>query len=62
MHRLLTQHVSFFPPCCPLLIIVDSCTPAFLDFLDWLGEPVRLNGWKGYKAGLDTIGKENVHY
>ncbi|KAF9911264.1 hypothetical protein EC991_004161 [Linnemannia zychae] len=34
----------------------DSCTPAFMDFLDWLGEPVRLNGWKGYRAGLDVIG------
>ncbi|KAG0038638.1 hypothetical protein BGZ82_011369 [Podila clonocystis] len=22
----------------------------------WLGEPIKLNGWKGYRAGLDTIG------
>ncbi|KAG0341127.1 hypothetical protein BG000_010182 [Podila horticola] len=34
----------------------DSCTPDFLDFLQWLGEPIKLNGWKGYRAGLDTIG------
>ncbi|KAG0353552.1 hypothetical protein BG005_007173 [Podila minutissima] len=34
----------------------DSCTPDFLDFLRWLGEPIKLNGWKGYRAGLDTLG------
>ena len=36
-----------------------SCTPEFLDFLNWLGEPVQLQGWKGYRAGLDVIGKAN---
>ncbi|KAG0307589.1 GTPase-activating Rap/Ran-GAP domain-like protein 3, partial [Linnemannia gamsii] len=25
-------------------------------FLDWLGKPVELQGWKGYRAGLDVIG------
>ncbi|KAG9072333.1 hypothetical protein KI688_000103 [Linnemannia hyalina] len=34
----------------------ESCTPEFLDFLTWLGEPVQLQGWKGYRAGLDVIG------
>ncbi|KAG0061805.1 hypothetical protein BGZ90_003384 [Linnemannia elongata] len=34
----------------------ESCTPEFLDFLNWLGEPVQLQGWKGYRAGLDVIG------
>ncbi|KAI9239824.1 MAG: hypothetical protein BYD32DRAFT_459397 [Podila humilis] len=28
----------------------------FLEFLQWLGEPIKLNGWKGYRAGLDTVG------
>ncbi|KAF8909917.1 hypothetical protein BGZ58_005961, partial [Dissophora ornata] len=32
----------------------DSCTPDFLDFVNWLGEPIRLRGWKGYRAGLDV--------
>ncbi|KAG0268773.1 hypothetical protein BGZ95_002307, partial [Linnemannia exigua] len=31
-------------------------TRAFMEFLEWLGEPVQLNGWKGYRAGLDVIG------
>ncbi|KAF9360057.1 GTPase-activating Rap/Ran-GAP domain-like protein 3 [Mortierella sp. AD094] len=34
----------------------DSCTPAFMDFVHWLGEPVQLRNWKGYRAGLDVIG------
>ncbi|KAI1316081.1 hypothetical protein EDD11_010470 [Mortierella claussenii] len=34
----------------------DSCTPDFMDFLYWLGEPIRLREWKGYRAGLDVIG------
>ncbi|GJJ68616.1 hypothetical protein EMPS_00962 [Entomortierella parvispora] len=34
----------------------DSCTPAFTNFMHWLGEPIRLCGWKGYRAGLDVAG------
>ncbi|KAG9327722.1 hypothetical protein KVV02_006426 [Mortierella alpina] len=26
------------------------------DFMHWLGEPIRLCGWKGYRAGLDVTG------
>jgi hypothetical protein len=37
--------------------ILESCTPEFMAFLDWLGKPVELQGWKGYRAGLDVIGK-----
>jgi hypothetical protein len=35
----------------------DSCTPDFMDFVHWLGEPIQLRGWKGYRAGLDVNGK-----
>ncbi|KAF9289542.1 hypothetical protein BGZ68_009124 [Mortierella alpina] len=34
----------------------DTCTPNFMDFLHWLGEPIRLCGWKEYRAGLDVTG------
>ncbi|KAF9438138.1 GTPase-activating Rap/Ran-GAP domain-like protein 3 [Entomortierella beljakovae] len=27
-----------------------------MDFVHWLGDPVRLRNWKGYRAGLDIIG------
>ena len=40
--------------------LVESCTPEFMDFLSWLGDPVRLLGWKGYRAGLDVIGKGTI--
>ncbi|CAO3573554.1 unnamed protein product [Mortierella alpina] len=40
----------------------DTCTPDFRDFLQWLGEPIRLCGWKGYRAGLDVIGKVEHDY
>ncbi|KAF9356865.1 hypothetical protein BGX34_009716 [Mortierella sp. NVP85] len=42
----------------------DSCTPDFMDFVHWLGEPIQLRGWKGYRAGLDvnggTTGEESI--
>ncbi|KAF9574093.1 hypothetical protein BGW38_008353, partial [Lunasporangiospora selenospora] len=40
------EHQGLANPC-------DSCTGDFLDFLHWLGEPIKLHGWKGYRAGLD---------
>ena len=38
----------------------DTCTPAFTNFMHWLGEPIRLCGWKGYRAGLDVAGKHTT--
>ena len=35
----------------------ESTSPAFRQFLDFLGERIELKGWKGYRAGLDV--KEN---
>jgi hypothetical protein len=29
-------------------------SPAFWEFVDWLGEKVRLKGWKGYRGDLDV--------
>lgn len=40
-------------------------SPAFREFLDFLGSRVRLKGFEGYKGGLDTkgdtAGKESVY-
>ncbi|KAI8357139.1 hypothetical protein B0O80DRAFT_496853 [Mortierella sp. GBAus27b] len=43
------EHQGLANPC-------DSCTPDFMDFVHWLGEPIQLRGWKGYRAGLDVNG------
>ncbi|KAF9158033.1 hypothetical protein DFQ26_008041 [Actinomortierella ambigua] len=41
----------------------ETVSPAFSEFLHWLGDPVRLQGWQGYRGGLDvkgdTTGKES---
>jgi hypothetical protein len=29
-------------------------TPAFQEFLDFLGDKIELQGWKGFSGGLDT--------
>ncbi|KAG0305356.1 hypothetical protein BGZ98_004263 [Dissophora globulifera] len=34
----------------------DTCTPDFMDFVSWLGDPIQLRGWTGYRAGLDVNG------
>ncbi|KAI8922304.1 hypothetical protein DFJ77DRAFT_18942 [Powellomyces hirtus] len=34
----------------------ENTTPAFKQFLNFLGETIELRGWKGYRAGLDTSG------
>ena len=53
--------ISFMLTCCcadgTACGFLDSCTPDFLDFVNWLGEPIQLRGWKGYRAGLDVSGK-----
>ncbi|KAG0355664.1 hypothetical protein BGZ54_001058 [Gamsiella multidivaricata] len=43
------EHQGLANPC-------DACTPDFMDFVHWLGEPIRLHGWKEYRAGLDVNG------
>lgn len=35
----------------------ESSGPAFDEFLDLLGERVRLKGWEKYRAQLDTKSK-----
>lgn len=35
----------------------ESASPAFEEFLDLLGERVRLKGWEKYRAQLDTKSK-----
>ncbi|RKP06977.1 hypothetical protein THASP1DRAFT_31215 [Thamnocephalis sphaerospora] len=32
----------------------EDTSPAFRKFLDFIGERIRLKGWKGYRAGLDV--------
>ncbi len=34
----------------------ENSTPAFLEFLDMLGQRVRLKGFDGYRGGHDTRG------
>ncbi|KAJ3013796.1 hypothetical protein HKX48_005516 [Thoreauomyces humboldtii] len=34
----------------------ENSSPAFKQFLNFLGETIELRGWKGYRAGLDTSG------
>lgn len=35
-------------------------SPAFTDFLTFLGEKIELKGWKGYRAGLDVSPSQNT--
>lgn len=39
----------------------ESSGPAFEDFLDLLGERVRLKGWEKYRAQLDNKSELNTH-
>jgi hypothetical protein len=32
----------------------NNASPAFWEFVEWLGERVRLKGWKGYRGDLDV--------
>jgi RAP1 GTPase activating protein 1 len=32
---------------------LEQTSPAFKNFLNFLGERIELKGWKGYRAGLD---------
>ncbi|KAI9324370.1 hypothetical protein BDR26DRAFT_881619 [Obelidium mucronatum] len=34
----------------------ETSSPAFKQFLSFLGETIELRGWKGYRAGLDVSG------
>lgn len=34
----------------------ETSSPAFKQFLQFLGETIELRGWKGYRAGLDVSG------
>lgn len=40
----------------------ESAGPAFDEFLDLLGERVRLKGWEKYRAQLDTKSEYNDGY
>ncbi|KAJ3036781.1 hypothetical protein HDV00_002393 [Rhizophlyctis rosea] len=39
---------------------METSSPAFKQFLNFLGETIELRGWKGYRAGLDTSGSNNT--
>lgn len=32
----------------------QNATPLFQEFLDWLGNPIKLQGWEGFRGGLDV--------
>jgi RAP1 GTPase activating protein 1 len=36
----------------------DKASPAYKNFLSFLGERIELKGWKGYKAGLDVTSNQ----
>ncbi|RUS24190.1 hypothetical protein BC938DRAFT_473971 [Jimgerdemannia flammicorona] len=36
---------------------LEQTSPAFHEFLAWLGDTVELKGWKGYRGGLDVKGE-----
>ncbi|KAJ3099390.1 hypothetical protein HDU97_003223 [Phlyctochytrium planicorne] len=38
----------------------ENASPAFKQFLNFLGETIELKGWKGYRAGLDVSGSNNT--
>ncbi|KAI8838115.1 hypothetical protein BC829DRAFT_371413 [Chytridium lagenaria] len=38
----------------------ENASPAFKQFLNFLGETIELRGWKGYRAGLDVSGSNNT--
>ncbi|KAI8805730.1 hypothetical protein BJ742DRAFT_818994 [Cladochytrium replicatum] len=38
----------------------EDTSPAFGQFLNFLGETIEMKGWKGYKAGLDTSGNNHT--
>lgn len=39
----------------------ESAGPAFEEFLDLLGDRVRLKGWEKYRAQLDTKSEKNAN-
>lgn len=39
----------------------ESSGPAFEEFLDLLGERVRLKGWEKYRAQLDNKSERKTH-
>lgn len=39
----------------------ESSGPAFEEFLDLLGERVRLKGWEKYRAQLDNKSEQHSH-
>jgi RAP1 GTPase activating protein 1 len=44
------------------LCLVEKTSPAFQQFLTFLGEKIELKGWKGYRAGLDiSEGQTGLH-
>ena len=39
---------------------IEDISPAFTNFLTFLGEKIELKGWKGYRAGLDVAPSQNT--
>ena len=39
---------------CTNYTAISAGSPAFKEFLQFLGETIELRGWKGYRAGLDV--------
>lgn len=41
---------------CSSSLSIENASPAFHQFLTFLGETIELRNWRGYRAGLDTSG------
>jgi len=39
---------------------METASPSFKQFLNFLGETIELRNWKGYRAGLDVSGSNNT--
>lgn len=45
-----------------IFYILENSSPAFEEFLDFLGQRVKLRGFENYKGGLDVRGDTTGEY
>ncbi len=44
------------------LLSSEAGSPAFEEFLDFLGERIKLKGWTFYKGGLDVKSEKQAEH
>lgn len=41
--------------------LLENPSPAFTEFLDLMGDKIKVKGWKGYKADLDVKSMASIN-